>query len=522
MDLARRATMAALALLALLAATPALAAPRVLSAGEGPVWSVAYSPDGATLATAGADGVVRLWNAATLEHERDLAGHTALVRSVVFSADGSRLVSAGFDNTLRIWNAATGEQVEELTDTAPLFFPSFSPDGSTVVVGSSDPAGRIWDLPKAELRQTLGSYTASAWAAALSRDGALAATGSRDGAADLWDARTGRLLHKLEGHKAAVTCMAFSPDGTMLASGSGDTTVRVWSTATGELLRTVVGHSDGLAAIAFSPDGQTLATVTADGTTRLWGAETGYFLRALWGGGLSLAFSPDGATLATGGRDGKVTLLDVAHALAAREGCADLVPKMTDWGLYPRNQGGRGTCSVFATMGAFEFAVSLHTGVGTRLSAEYLNWAADQAIGNPNGDGHFFMNLMKGYEEYGACPESDMPYRGVHDPENLPSDQALADAEKVKALGLQVHWINPWSPGCHVTADQIEECRKVLAGGHPVAAGSYHSILFVGYVNDPEAPGGGAFLVRDSGGGHYTEISYEEALGRFGDVFWVE
>ena len=62
----------------------------------------------------------------------------------------------------------------------------------------------------------------------------------------------------------------------------------------------------------------------------------------------------------------------------------------------------------------------------------------------------------------------------------------------------------------------------MLAAGSPVAAGSYHSILWVGYHDDPALAGGGEFLVRDSGGGNEKTITYAAAKERMCDLFWVE
>ncbi len=504
-------------------AAEASAAPRVLETECGDLWSVAYSPDGATLATAGAEGVIQLWDSATLAPGARLEGHTGLVRSVAFSPDGARLVSAGFDHALRIWDPATGDAVGRLDDSAPLFFPCFGSDGASLYCGSEENAARVWDLAAGTLRTKLEGHADRVWATALSPDGSLLATGSRDGTARLWDARSGNARHVLVGPGAQVTALAFSPDGKLLAVGGTDNTVRLWNPATGALVRPLVGHSATVHALAFSPDGTTLATVTADGIVRLWDPATGYFLRALRGGGNTLAFAPDGSTLATGGAGGKVTFLDWRHALAARAHCVDLVPRMTDWGLVPRGQGARNTCSVFTTVGTIEWALAARSGAGVPISPEFANWAGGAVTDNPDADGNYFHPILEGLETYGACAESEMPYRPALDKEHPPTEEVRASAAKVRDVGLVVHWINPWTPNGKITRDHFEQIRTVLEGGHPVGLGSYHSVLAVGYVDDPEVPGGGALLIRDSGGpGHYIEISYEETMGRFCDVFWVE
>lgn len=199
----------------------------------------------------------------------------------------------------------------------------------------------------------------------------------------------------------------------------------------------------------------------------------------------------------------------------------DLRPQLKSWGLMPRSQGPRNTCSVFATAWALEFAVSKHLGRGTPLSVEYLNWASNVAIGDPT-DGGFFHDLLKGFEQYGICLETDMPYQKQFNPKLKPSEKALQKGKEMRGLALQVHWINPWKPKPGLTDDHLHEIKAVLAKGYPVAAGSSHSRLLVGYRDDARQPGGGIFVTKDSGAAAYSTITYEFAKQNVGDVFWVE
>ncbi len=187
-------------------------------------------------------------------------------------------------------------------------------------------------------------------------------------------------------------------------------------------------------------------------------------------------------------------------------------------------QGERGTCSVFTTNSALEFAISRRTGKGVRLSVEYLNWAANQATGHPT-DGQFFHNCLAGFDKLGVCYAADMPYAATFDAKRVPSEKAKADARRLHALAtkaLRVHWINPLKPKPGLTDVHLHEIKAVLAIGYPVAAGSEHSRLLVGYRDDPKQPGGGAFFTKDSGTGGYEEVTYEFVKTKVGDVFWVE
>lgn len=202
----------------------------------------------------------------------------------------------------------------------------------------------------------------------------------------------------------------------------------------------------------------------------------------------------------------------------------DLRPRLEELGFRPLRQGERGTCSVFTTAAALEFAIARRQGQPTPISVEYLNWASNQITNDPV-DGSFFSHVLEGFDRYGACAEADMPYRNEFDPALAPTAEVQERARTLQQLGrdgLKVHWINPWKRRPGLRASHLDEIRKVLAQGWPVAAGSSHSRLLVGYRNDPAQPGGGVFLTKDSGLGDYGEITYEFARSKVGDVFWVE
>lgn len=214
----------------------------------------------------------------------------------------------------------------------------------------------------------------------------------------------------------------------------------------------------------------------------------------------------------------------------------DLRPRLLELGLTPRPQGARGTCSIFTTCEAIEFALATHRGEkanessvqgagALRLSPEYLNWAAGQAAGQPS-DGNFFHNALAGFEQYGVCSEADMPYEAAFDANRSPSAEAAAEAARIRVESrgaLIVHWIVPWVPDRFgMSAEQFAEIKRVLALGYPVAAGSGHSRLLVGYRDDPNLPGGGAFLTEDSALNRFDEVTYEFVAKQVADVFWVE
>lgn len=274
---------------------------------EGSILSVAFSPDGNTLATTAVDGTAKLWDRATCRPLGVLRGGINDVYAVAFSPDGNTLATGGgFEksrNHLVLWSAHTHQKLAALEGPfAEVQDIAFSPDSKAMATACGNGTVKVWDVSTASERATL-SVEFDALSVAFSPDGRILAAGDSVGDVWLWDTatwteRTIRKAHAEDWTPFTHVKVAFSPNGKVLASAGTDGTVKLWDVDTLEE-RMTLNHPDGVDSLAFSPSGDLLATGSAANkqAVRLWDLTTGQ-TKALLPGVSLVAFSPDGKTLA--------------------------------------------------------------------------------------------------------------------------------------------------------------------------------------------------------------------------------
>lgn len=251
-----------------------------LRATEG-LWSLALSPDGTMLASAsGAQvwpaqitkpGELKLWDVASGMERHQLAGHPrSSVQSVAFSPDGKTLASGSGDATIKLWDAVSGaERATFVGHTQPVWAVAFSPDGTMLASVSHDMTVKMWDVATGTTRATLRGHTSWLTTVAWSANGKTLASAAWDQTILLWDVASGTNIRTINAHNGAVSGLAWGPDSTTLASSCfADRTLKLWDVASGQA-RATLKSSAGIRGLAWSTDGKTL--VTGEGTlVKLW------------------------------------------------------------------------------------------------------------------------------------------------------------------------------------------------------------------------------------------------------------
>ncbi len=359
--------------------------------------SVAFSPDGAILASGSDDGTLKLWNVATRTGVATLEGHAGAVNSVAFSPDGATLASGSNRGTLKLWNLAARTGVATLEGHAgAVNSVAFSPDGATLASGSDDGTLKLWNVATIQEKHTLTGHTASVRSVAFSSDGNTLASASRDGTVRLWDAASRIEVVMLEGDTRGMTSVAFSPDGTMLAAGSRGSTIMLWDVASRVRIANLDYQCDGWQSVAFSPGGAILAGAAGNSAVYLWDVRARERIATLTGqtsSVLDAVFSSDGATLAAGSRDNTVNLWNTSRWTRPRPYALEIVSGDGQRGapgsvlaqplvVLVKDQHGNPLSNASVT-----FTV---TGGDGRLSGRYTS---QQAISDANGHAELTLTL---------------------------------------------------------------------------------------------------------------------------------
>lgn len=301
---------------------------------EAPYASLAFSPDGKTLARGTLHNVELLdlssdpseWKAGKV-----LTGHADLVRSLSYSPDGKLLAAAGGQTgrqgEVKVWNVADSSLVRTINGhTDNILDVGFSPDGKSLATCGYDKLVKVWEVESGNEKYTLKDHVDAVYSLDWSPDGKLLATGAGDRTIKIWDAETGKRLVTLSDSTDAIMSISFDPEGHYIAAGCADKMIRVWDVlksgasftqsalTTGVLVHSAFAHEGTVFHIAYAHSGSRLFSVGEDYQVKIWDTATmmpsgAFETQSDWV--MSLAVDPQDRHLAVGRFNATASVYDV-------------------------------------------------------------------------------------------------------------------------------------------------------------------------------------------------------------------
>ncbi len=281
------------------------------------IHQIAFSPDGARLASASADRRIIIYDVLAGRQMRVLNGHTQGVTALQFSWDGSKLMSGSTDGTVRVWDIEEERELKMVRlgpYTSAVRTLSWSRDGAEFLVGGDNYGAASLSLyrldPEVELRRF--ATTLNPTIAVRVFDGGKRAVSAGMEHLHVWDTTKDTELSRFG---AGFQVCSFTDDGRLALTGNADQTVTVWDTETGTALETYKGHAAGISSVTISADGRFGASAADDGTIRLWEMPPApglvHVFEVHQAGVTAVAFSPGGREAVSCGADGMAQILQV-------------------------------------------------------------------------------------------------------------------------------------------------------------------------------------------------------------------
>ncbi len=300
----------------------------------GPVNAVAYSSDGALLATAGNEGGVKVWNAGNDQgviafgHVAPNNGPIQPIQAVAFTGANS-LVTASADRTLKTWTFEG--HWSENRPLGPHAFRvlalDFNPDGTLLAAGGGDPSRsgeiKLWEVGKGMLVHTLeGLHSDTVFSLRFSPEGSRLASAGADKFLKVSRVSDGKEQRAFEGHTGHVLAVDWKSDGKQIVTGGSDNVVKLWDVESGEQVRTLQAAGKQVTSIRWIPGKPEVAGASGDKLVRFWNPDNGGVARTFGGATdyvFAVATSTDGTRVAAGGADGVLFVWDGRNAQLVRK-----------------------------------------------------------------------------------------------------------------------------------------------------------------------------------------------------------
>ncbi len=311
-----------------------------------PLAGLSVAPNGAQVATAGADGKVRLFNASSGILDKTIDAEKPQT-CVAFSRNSTLVACGGSDNKVRLFNLADGKLLSAFTTTTAPRGLGFHPNNRSLVMAGADGSVVAWDvnftpgqvLP-AEFGKVMQTFTHAAGAFEVgfstSTTNAVFFTAGADKSIKAFKLASETAIRNIS-HPNTVNSVAYNKDGTVLATGCGDGQIRLFDVAKGALTKAIVAHAGlpnqpaAIYTVAFSPDGKSILSGSFDQSLKLWNVADGKLIREFKAykektfekghqeAVLCAAFSPDGTLIASGSLDRTIKIWNVATGNVDRE-----------------------------------------------------------------------------------------------------------------------------------------------------------------------------------------------------------
>lgn len=324
--------------------------PAAISGYRGNINTIAFSPDGKTIAGGDENGNLNFTDLATMTRIHSLQTGSNITCINYSPATLDMLVYTSFEGDVNIIKASTKGIYRNFKKEGNLYYAVFSPDGKQLAVAyTREPTEKeqnkgirlnfivdLHETVKFEKIKTLRlskpndpdgemfgaklfeSYRYNAFSCDFNNTATYLASGSMGKNIGIYSFEYKKFAPPYKGHSKRVTFVTFSPDGTYLCSTSKDETAKLWNVTSGGSIITLKGHTGTVNSASFSPDSKYVATASNDETIKIWDVKTSALVKTLDGSSgemITVKFSPDGSYLAASGTNEKIMLWKISEIL---------------------------------------------------------------------------------------------------------------------------------------------------------------------------------------------------------------